>query len=72
MHARLAQVAREDSIVVEIEAPAPSALQQLGHFGVGARGAEVAPAIDDVHLRVLATPFADSERSRVRPVRGFP
>src|SRR3989304_10357989 len=63
------EVAREDPVLVVIEARAPAPFQQLAQFRVRARAAEVAPAVDDVNLGFLAPAvvFHDADRAAVRP-----
>src|SRR5690349_658095 len=69
--ARIAQVAREYPVRVDIEALAdlarPAGEHRDGVFVCGIDTAEVLPAVDDVILRSLSVAFTQHHRAFVRP-----
>src|SRR5260221_11353230 len=74
-HAALAQMARKDAVVIEIEARLAARLGQLGELGFRTRGAEGAPAVHQMNLGefgvpcILRIPLDDAHRAAVGPVR---
>src|SRR4051812_35725742 len=64
-------MACEDAVVVVVEARPPARFEEIGDLGVVGGGAEVAPAVDDMHLgRLLgAVALDDADRAAMRPRR---
>src|SRR5262249_20156680 len=65
------EMASEDAVVVVVEGRLAAPFKQLGELLVAARAAEIAPAVDHVHLGrfALAVVLDDAKRSGVRPAR---
>src|SRR5207248_1819227 len=71
VRAGLRKMARQDAVMVVVEARL--LIEEIGHLGLAARGTQIAPAVDCVHLGRVARRIGldDADGARIGPGRGL-